>query len=111
MYAKDPFGVELDAAVHAFDASIIDLCPSEFAWNPFRLTKGAIKLHTLLDLRGNIPSFIHITDSKTHEVNVLDDLAMEPGAFYLMDRSYLDFARLLVIHEAHGSNPSAPIHL
>ena len=100
LYAKDPFGVDLDAAVYAFDASTIDLCLSVFAWAPFRSTKAAIKLHTLLDLRSNIPSFIHITDGKTHEVNVMDDLALEPGAFYLMDRGYLDFARLFVIHEA-----------
>ena len=102
LYAKEPFGVELDAAVYAFDASTIDLCLSVFAWAPFRSTKAAIKLHTLLDLRGNIPSFIHITDGKTHEVNVLDDLVLEPGAFYLMDRGYLDFARLFVIHEARA---------
>jgi hypothetical protein len=102
LYAKEPFGVELDAAVYAFDASTIDLCLSVFAWAPFRSTKAAIKLHTLLDLRGNIPSFIHITDGKTHEVNVMDDLVLEPGAFYLMDRGYLDFARLFVIHEARA---------
>ena len=71
-----------------------------FAWAPFRFTKAAIKLHTWLDLRGNIPSFIHITDGNTHEVNVMDDLVLEPGAFYLMDRGYLDFAQLFVIHEA-----------
>jgi hypothetical protein len=100
LYAKDPFGVELDAAVYAFDASTIDLCLSVFGWAPFRSTKAAIKLHTLLDLRGNIPSFIHITDGKTHEVNTLDALVLEAGAFYLMDRGYLDFARLFVIHEA-----------
>jgi hypothetical protein len=86
LYAQEPFGVELNAAVYAFDASTIDLCLSVFAWAPFRSTKAAIKLHTLLDLRGNIPSFIHITDGKTHEVNVMDDLVLEPGAFYLMDR-------------------------
>jgi len=102
LYAKDPFGLELDAAVYAFDASTIDLCLSVFAWAPFRSTKAAIKLHTLLDLRGNIPSFIHITDGKTHEVNVMDSLVLEPGAFYLMDRGYLDFARLFVIHEAQA---------
>ena len=100
LYAKEPFGLELDAAVYAFDASTIDLCLSVFAWAPFRKAKAAIKLHTLLDLRGNIPTFIHITDGKTHEVNVLDDLVLEPGAFYLMDRGYLDFSRLFVIHEA-----------
>jgi hypothetical protein len=98
--ATEPFGLELDATVYAFDASTIDLCLSVFAWAPFRSTKAAIKLHTLLDLRGNIPSFIHITDGKTHEVNIMDDLVLEPGAFYLMDRGYLDFARLFVIHEA-----------
>ena len=102
LYATEPFGLALDAAVYAFDASTIDLCLSVFAWAPFRSTKAAIKLHTLLDLRGNIPSFIHITDGKTHEVNVLDDLVLEPGAFYLMDRGYLDFARLFVIHEAQA---------
>jgi Domain of unknown function (DUF4372)/Transposase DDE domain len=100
LYAKDPFGVELDAAVYAFDASTIDLCLSVFGWAPFRSTKAAIKLHTLLDLRGNIPSFIHITDGKTHEVNILDELVLEAGAFYLMDRGYLDFARLFVVHQA-----------
>ena len=102
LYATEPFGVELDAAVYAFDASTIDLCLLVFAWAPFRSTKAAIKLHTLLDLRGNIPSFIHITDGKTHEVNVMDDLVREPGAFYLIDRGYLDFARLFVIHEARA---------
>ena len=102
LYAKEPFGLELDAAVYAFDASTIDLCLSVFTWAPFRSTKAAIKLHTLLDLRGNIPSFIHITDGKTHEVNVMDDLVLEAGAFYLMDRGYLDFARLFVIHEAQA---------
>jgi len=100
LYAREPFGVELDATVYAFDASTIDLCLSVFAWAPFRKTKAAIKLHTLLDLRGNIPTFIHITDGKTHEVNVMNDLVLEPGAFYLMDRGYLDFSRLFVIHEA-----------
>jgi hypothetical protein len=100
LYATESFCVELDAVVYAFDASTIDLCLSVFAWAPFHSTKAAIKLHTLLDLRGNIHSFLHITDGKTHEVNVMDDLVLEPGAFYLMDRSYLDFTRLFVIHEA-----------
>jgi len=100
LYVQEPFGVELEAAVYAFDASTIDLCLSVFAWAPFRKAKAAIKLHTLLDLRGNIPTFIHITDGKTHEVNVMDDLVLEPGAFYLMDRGYLDFSRLFVIHQA-----------
>jgi hypothetical protein len=102
LYASEPFGVDLDAAVYAFDASTIDLCLSVFAWAPFRQAKAAIKLHTLLDLRGNIPSFLRITDGKTHEVNVLDDLALERGAFYLMDRGYLDFARLFVITQAQA---------
>ena len=100
LYAQEPFGVELDTAVYAFDASTIDLCLSVVAWAPTRSTKAAIKLHTLLDLRGNISSFFHIPDGKTHEVDVLDDLVLEPGAFYLMDRGYLDFSRLFVIHEA-----------
>ncbi len=93
LYGQEPFGVELDAAVYAFDASTIDLCLTVFAWAPFRKTKAAIKLHTLLDLRGNTPTFIHITDGKTHEVNVMADLVLEPGAFYLMNRGYLDFSR------------------
>ena len=100
LYASEPFALDLDATVYAFDATIIDLCLSVFAWAPFRSTKAAIKLHTLLDLRGNIPSFIHITDGKKQEVNTLDDLTIEPGAFYLLDRGYLDFARLYVIHES-----------
>ena len=100
LYVQEPFGLELDATVYAFDASTIDLCLSVFAWAPFRSTRAAIELHTLLDLRGNIPSFIHITDGKTHDVNVLDDLVLEAGAYYLMDRGYLDFERLFVIHQA-----------
>ena len=100
LYASEPFALDLDATVYAFDATTIDLCLSVFAWAPFRSTKAAIKLHTLLDLRGNIPSFIHITDGKTHEVNTLDELTIEAGAFYLLDRGYLDFARLHVIHES-----------
>lgn len=99
LYAKEPLGVDLDATVYAFDATTIDLCLSVFPWAPFRAAKAAVKLHTLLDLRGSIPSFIHITDGKTHEVNVLDDLLIERGAFYLLDRGYLDFSRLFVIHQ------------
>jgi Transposase DDE domain/Domain of unknown function (DUF4372) len=102
LYANEPLGVDLDATVYAFDATTIDLCLSVYPWAPFRRAKAAIKLHTLLDLRGSIPSFIHITDGKTHEVNVLDDLVIEPGAFYLMDRGYLDFARLYALHQAHA---------
>ena len=102
LYAGDPLEIDLKATVYAFDASTIDLCLSVFPWAPFRSTKAAIKLHTLLDLHGAIPSFIHITDGKTHEVNILDLLLIEPGAFYLMDRGYLDFARLFAIHQAQA---------
>lgn len=102
LYAKEPLALDLDATVYAFDATTIDLCLSVYPWAPFRSTKATVKLHTLLDLRGSIPSFIHITDGKTHEVNVLDDLLIEPGAFYLMDRGYLDFARLFSIHQAQA---------
>ena len=94
LYADEPWGVELANTVYALDATTIDLCLSVFPWAPFRATKAAIKLHTLLDLRGNIPSFLCITDGKVHEVNILDQLTPEPGAFYLMDRGYLDFERL-----------------
>ena len=102
LYANDPIGIDLDATVYAFDATTIDLCLSVYPWAPFRAAKAAIRLHTLLDLRGAIPSFIHITDGKTHEVNVLDELIVEPGAFYLMDRGYLDFARLYKLHEMNA---------
>jgi hypothetical protein len=102
LYANEPLGIDLDATVYAFDATTIDLCLSVYPWAPFRRAEAAIKLHTLLDLRGSIPSFIDITDGKTHEVNVLDDLLIEPGAFYLMDRGYLDFSRLFVIHQAQA---------
>ena len=102
LYAQDPLAIDLDAAVYAFDATTIDLCLSVYPWAPFRTTKAAVKMHTLLDLHGNIPSFIHITDGKTHEVNILDQLIIEAGAFYLMDRGYLDFARLHKIHQSQG---------
>ncbi len=102
LYAQEPLGIDLDATVYAFDASTIDLCLSVYPWAPFRSTKAAVKLHTLLDLRGAIPSFIRITDGKTHEVNVLDELILEAGAFYLLDRGYLDFARLFTIHQAQA---------
>ena len=94
LYANDGFAVELDAAAYAFDSTTIDLCLSLFPWARFRRRKGAVKLHTLLDLRGNIPSFIHISHGKTHDVIALDHLVLEPGAFYIMDRGYIDFARL-----------------
>ncbi len=100
LYCNESFGIELDSAVYALDATTIDLCLSLFPWAPFRTTKAAIKLHTLLDLRGNIPAFIHISDGKTHEVSVLDMLTIEAGAFYVMDRGYLDFKRLFALHQA-----------
>jgi hypothetical protein len=100
LYATEPFAVDLAETVYALDATTIDLCLSVFPWAPFRSTKAAVKLHTLLDLHGNIPSFIHISDGKMHDVNVLDLLLPEPGAYYVMDRGYLDFARLHRLHEA-----------
>ena len=100
LYAQDPLAIELDATVYAFDATTIDLCLSVYPWASFRAHKAAIKLHTLLDLRGSIPTFIHITDGKVHEVNTLDLLHIESGAYYLLDRGYLDFQRLFVIHQA-----------
>ena len=100
LYCNDSFGVELSNTVYALDATTIDLCLSLFPWAPFRSTKAAVRLHTLLDLRGNIPAFIHISDGKTHEVNVLDMLTFEAGAFYVMDRGYLDFSRLYALHQA-----------
>jgi len=100
LYAHDDFGIDLEATVYALDASTIDLCLSLFPWARFRETKGAIKLHTLLNLRGNIPEFIHISDGKLHDVNVLDILIPEPGSFYVMDRGYLDYARLYSLHQA-----------
>ena len=98
IYREEGFGVELSNTVYALDATTIDLCLSVFPWAPFRSTKAAVKLHTLLDLRGAIPTFIHISDGKLHDVNVLDILIPEPGAFYVMDRGYLDFERLHVLH-------------
>jgi len=99
LYRNDDFGVELDETVYALDASTIDLCLSLFPWARFRTTKGAVKLHTLLDLRGSIPSFISITEGTVHDVNVLDELIPEPGAFYIMDRGYLDFERLYLLQQ------------
>jgi hypothetical protein len=99
LYAQDSV-LELDASVYALDSTTIDLCLSLFEWAPFRSTKAAIKLHTLLDLRGAIPTFIHISDGKLHDVNVLDILPVEPGAFYVMDRGYVDFERLYAMHQA-----------
>ena len=102
LYARDSFGIELENTTYALDSTTIDLCLSLFPWALFRTTKSAVKMHTLLDLRGNIPSFIHISDGKLGDVNVLDILALEPGAIYVMDRGYLDFARLYQMHQAHA---------
>jgi hypothetical protein len=99
LYADDDFGLQLQETVYALDATIIDLCLSVFPWARFRKSKGAIKLHTLLDLKGNIPSFIAITAAKVHEVNILDELIPEAGAIYIMDRGYLDFERLYALHQ------------
>ena len=100
LYVDEPFGVDLKDTVYALDSTTIDLCLALFPWAPFRSTKAAIKLHTLIDLRGNIPSFIHISHGKLHDVNVLDALLPEPGAFYITDRGYLDFERLHRMHLA-----------
>ena len=100
LYAVESFGVELCDTVYALDSTTIDLCLSVFPWAPFRATKAAVKMHTLLDLRGAIPSFIHISDGRLHDVNVLDLLIPEAGAIYVMDRGYLDFERLHVLHQA-----------
>jgi len=99
LYSNDDFGLQLQETVYALDATIIDLCLSVFPWARFRKTKGGIKLHTLLELRGSIPSFIAITDAGVHEVNILDELLPEAGAIYIMDRGYLDFERLYVLHQ------------
>ena len=100
LYANDSFGIELAQTVYALDATTIDLCLALFPWAQFRKHKGAVKLHTLLDLRGNIPTVVIITHGKVHEVNILDQLSFEAGAFYVMDRGYLDFARLYKLHLA-----------
>ena len=99
LYADEDLGLELKNTVYAFDSTTIDLCLSLFPWALFRKRKGAVKLHTLLDLRGSIPSFIKMTDGKTHDVRVLDDLVAEPGSFYVLDRGYLDFSRLFALHQ------------
>lgn len=100
LYAKESFGLDLTNAVYALDSTTIDLCLSVFPWAHFRSTKSAVKMHTLLDLRGNIASFIHISDGKLHDVHALDMLIPEPGAIYVMDRGYIDFARLHTLHQA-----------
>jgi transposase len=100
LYAGDSLGVELTGTAYALDSTTIDLCLSVFPWAHFRSTKAAVKMHTLLDLHGNIPSFIHISDGKLHDVHALDMLLPEPGAVYVMDRGYVDFARLHTLHQA-----------
>ena len=100
LYANEEFGVDLDSTVYALDSTTIDLCLALFPWARYQRTKGAMKLHTLLNLRGNIPEFIHISDGKLHDVGVLDILIPKPGAFYVMDRGYVDFRRLYAMHEA-----------
>jgi hypothetical protein len=102
LYASDSFAVELEQTVYALDTTTIDLCLSVFPWARFRSTKAAVKMHTLLDLRGNIPTFIHISDGKMHEVNVLDILIPEAGSFYIMDRGFTDFARWFTLHQAQA---------
>lgn len=100
LYVGESLAVDLDNTVYALDSTTIDLCLSMFPWANFRTAKAAVKLHTLLDIRGAIPSFIHISDGKLHDVNVLDMLMLEAGAFYVMDRAYLDFQRLYTVHQA-----------
>jgi len=102
LYASDSFAVELEQTAYALDTTTIDLCLSVFPWAHFRRAKAAVKMHTLLDLRGNIPTFIHITDGKMHEVNVLDILIPEAGSFYIMDRGFTDFARWFTLHQAQA---------
>jgi hypothetical protein len=102
LYADEDLGLELKNTVYAFDSTTIDLCLSLFPWAVFRQRKGAVKLHTLLDLRGSIPSFIKITDGKTHDIRILDDLIPDPGCFYILDRGYLDFGRLFALHQSQA---------
>lgn len=102
LYARDSFGVELDQTVYALDSTTINLCLALFPWAGFRKHKGAVKLHTLLDLRGNIPTVAIITTGKVHDVNILDDLRFEAGSIYIMDRGYLDYGRLYAIHQNLG---------
>jgi hypothetical protein len=97
LYASEPMGVDLDQSLYALDSTTIDLCLSLFPWAKFRKHKAAVKMHTLLDLRGNIPTFIRITDGKVHDVNILDEIMPEAGAFYVMDRGYIDFERLFML--------------
>jgi len=100
LYAKEDLGLDLSNTVYALDSTTIDLCLSVFPWAHFRTTKAAVKMHTLLDLRGNIPSFIHVSDGKLADVHALDLLILEPGSIYVMDRGYVDFSRLHAMHQA-----------
>jgi len=102
LYRKDYFGDALHETVYALDSTTIDLCLAQFPWAKFRTHKEVVKMHTLLDLRGNIPSFIAITDGKVHDVNILDFLMIDPGSFYIMDRGYIEFERLFHIHQSQG---------
>ena len=102
LYAEDSFGLELKHTVYALDSTTIDLCLAIFPWARFRKHKGAVKLHTLIDFRGNIPTFIHISNGKLHDVNILDQMVFEAGSFYIMDRGYIDFARLYALHQAQA---------
>jgi len=102
LYSNEPFGVEIGETVYALDSTTIDLCLSLFPWAQFRKRKGAIKIHTLLNLRGSIPEFIHITDGSVHDVNILDELYPEPGSLYIMDRGYTDFARLYWLKQCYA---------
>jgi uncharacterized protein DUF4372/DDE family transposase len=99
LYSNEPFGVELNQTVYALDSTTIDLCLSLFPWAKFRQHKGAVKMHTLLDLRGSIPTLIFITHGKVHDVKILDNLIIEPGSIYIMDRGYVDYARLYRVHQ------------
>ncbi len=100
LYAEEDLGLDLSNTVYALDSTTIDLCLTMFPWAPFRSTKAAVKMHTLLDLRGSIPSFIHVSDGKMHDVNVLDLMVPESSAIYVMDRAYVDFERLFTLHQA-----------
>jgi len=99
LYSSEPLSVDLDQSVYALDSTTVDLCLSTFPWAKFRRAKAAVKLHTLLDLQGSIPTFIHVTDGKVHDVQILDELIPNPGAYYVMDRAYLDFHRLYTLHQ------------
>jgi len=99
MYVKDAIGIDLDSTIYALDSTTIDLCLSLFPWARFRARKGAVKMHTLLDVRGSIPTFIEVTDGKIHDVNILDQIPPEADSFYVMDRAYVDFERLYTFHQ------------